>query len=65
MSRNGKYCSIRFNRFLHTASEIISTLMRSMDIVDFQIEEPDIERVIRNVYEKKLDIAKIQKEVSA
>ncbi len=48
--------SIEFDRFALSAKDIINLANASGDVMDFRIDEPDIEVVIKNVYEGKLDI---------
>ncbi|WP_334075308.1 ABC transporter ATP-binding protein [Paenibacillus sp. A14] len=47
--------SIRFDRFRCTASDIVKRLMSRGEVVDFRIDEPSIEEIIRQVYEGQLD----------
>ena len=49
--------SIEFDRFALSAKDIINLANSTGEVVDFRIDEPDIERVIKNVYEGKLDIS--------
>lgn len=52
---NGSSLSIRFDRFVVTAGEIVGRIMSRGDVVDFRIDEPNIEHVIRRVYEGDID----------
>lgn len=47
--------SIRFDRFNCTASEIVKRVMNRTEVIDFRIDEPSIEHIIRRVYEGKMD----------
>lgn len=47
--------SVRFDRFRCTASDIVKRLMNRGEVVDFRIDEPSIEEIIRRVYEGQLD----------
>lgn len=48
--------SIEFDRFALTAKDVIALANASGDVVDFRIDEPDIERVIKSVYEGNLEL---------
>lgn len=48
--------NVRFDRFQITAAEIVTHALKSADIVDFRMDEPDIEHVIKQVYEGRLDL---------
>jgi ABC-2 type transport system ATP-binding protein len=47
--------TLRFDRFSHSAGAITREVMRIADVIDFHIEEPSIEHVIRQVYAGKLE----------
>jgi ABC-2 type transport system ATP-binding protein len=49
--------TIRFDRFRYTARNVLEIIVQSVDVVDFQLEEPDIERVVKNVYEGRLELS--------
>jgi len=49
--------TIRFDRFRYTARTVLEIIMQTVDVVDFQLEEPDIERVVKNVYEGRLELS--------
>ena len=49
--------AVRFNRFVVSAGEVASHVMRHADVVDFRIDEPKIEDVIKRVYNRELDLA--------
>ncbi|WP_310550391.1 ABC transporter ATP-binding protein [Paenibacillus glufosinatiresistens] len=48
--------AIRFDRFRITASEIVKRVIACAEVIDFHIDEPGIEQIIRQVYEGKLDL---------
>jgi len=48
--------NVRFDRFQVTAAEIVTHALKSADIIDFRMDEPDIEHVIKQVYEGRLDL---------
>jgi ABC-2 type transport system ATP-binding protein len=48
--------AIRFDRFRYTARNVLEIVMQAVEVVDFQLEEPDIERVVKNVYEGRLEL---------
>jgi ABC-2 type transport system ATP-binding protein len=48
--------SLRFDRFHITASEVASAVMRCGEVVDFRIDEPGIEHVIKQVYEGHISL---------
>ncbi|MCR8633089.1 ABC transporter ATP-binding protein [Paenibacillus radicis (ex Xue et al. 2023)] len=52
--REGQHIAIRFDRFEVSASEVVSRVMRLGEVIDFRIDEPKIEQVIRRVYEGEL-----------
>jgi len=49
--------TIRFDRFRITASEIVKNVMNQVEVLDFRIDEPGIEQIIRQVYDGQLDTA--------
>jgi ABC-2 type transport system ATP-binding protein len=54
---NDREITIVFDRFKYTARSVLEIIMKSVEVVDFQLEEPDIERVVKNVYEGRLAIS--------
>lgn len=46
---------LRFDRFQHSAGALTREVMKHVDVVDFHLEEPSIEQVIRQLYAGKLD----------
>jgi ABC-2 type transport system ATP-binding protein len=47
---------LRFDRFAVSAADVLAGVMAEADIVDFHIDEPAIEDVIRKVYAGQLDL---------
>lgn len=48
--------TVRFDRFMVTAGEVANIVMNRAEVIDFRIDEPDIEHVIRRVYEGDLTL---------
>jgi ABC-2 type transport system ATP-binding protein len=48
--------SIRFNRFEITAGELLSAVTRAGEIADLRFDEPQIEEIIRRVYDGSLSL---------
>lgn len=51
--------SIRFDRFKIAAADVVGHVMRLGDVVDFRIDEPKIEHVIRRVYDGALSLGPV------
>jgi ABC-2 type transport system ATP-binding protein len=49
--------TVEFDRFRYTARNVLEIILQAVDVVDFQLEEPDIERVVKKVYEGRLELA--------
>jgi ABC-2 type transport system ATP-binding protein len=49
--------SVRFNRLRISASEVVTAVMRFGEVVDFRIDEPGIEHVIKQVYDGRLNLS--------
>ncbi|WP_449539792.1 ABC transporter ATP-binding protein [Ferdinandcohnia sp. Marseille-Q9671] len=56
---NGEICRqegnrkwIRFNRDIHSASDVISQITRTHNITDLTVEEPEIESIISRIYQE-------------
>ncbi|WP_425560709.1 hypothetical protein [Luedemannella helvata] len=49
--------TIRFDRFTHTAAQVMSALLAAGEVADFRLDEPAIEDVIRRVYAGDLGLA--------
>jgi ABC-2 type transport system ATP-binding protein len=54
--QQGRQLSIRFDRLRFTAGEILALVMRHGEIIDFRIDEPRIEQVIRKLYDGELEL---------
>ncbi|NQX63467.1 ABC transporter ATP-binding protein [Paenibacillus qinlingensis] len=54
--QQGRQLSIRFDRMRFTAGEILALVMRHGEIIDFHIDEPRIEQVIRKLYDGELEL---------
>jgi ABC-2 type transport system ATP-binding protein len=50
------WLSIRFDRFALTAGQAVAALSRLANVVDFRVDEPGIEDVIRRVYAGELEL---------
>jgi ABC-2 type transport system ATP-binding protein len=48
--------SVRFNRFSSTAGQVVAALATHAELVDFNVDEPSIEDVIRRVYSGELTV---------
>ncbi|GGG26043.1 ABC transporter ATP-binding protein [Paenibacillus abyssi] len=46
--------SVKFNRFQYSAGEIASKIITSADVIDFRIDEPSIDQIIRKLYNGEL-----------
>ena len=55
-SEKPELLGLRFDRFATSAAEVVGAVMKEADIVDFTIDEPAIEDVIRKVYAGQLDL---------
>lgn len=53
-SDDARRYTLRFDRFTHSAGALTREVMKHADVVDFHLEEPSIEDVIRQVYAGKL-----------
>lgn len=49
--------TVMFDRFKYTAKNVLEIMMKTVDVADFQLDEPDIEQVVKNVYEGHLELA--------
>jgi ABC-2 type transport system ATP-binding protein len=48
--------SVRFDRFEHAAGEIAAAVMPLVEVVDFRIDEPEVEDLIKRVYLGQLTV---------
>ncbi|WP_379135517.1 ATP-binding cassette domain-containing protein [Paenibacillus sp. sgz500958] len=54
--QSGLEFSVSFDRHEYTASEVVSRVMKHGEVVDFRMEDANIEQVIKAVYDGKLDL---------
>jgi ABC-2 type transport system ATP-binding protein len=54
---DGLSLSVRFDRFQFAAGEIAAAVMPNVEVVDFRIDEPEVEDLIRKVYLGQLDVS--------
>lgn len=52
MEREGRRIRLRFNRWQVSASELIVELAQKYPVKDISVEEPEIEAIVRQVYER-------------
>ena len=48
--------SVSFDRYEYTASDVVSRVMRHGEVIDFRMEDANIEQVIKAVYDGNLDL---------
>jgi ABC-2 type transport system ATP-binding protein len=53
---DGLSLSVRFDRFEFAAGEIAAAVMKHVEVVDFRIDEPEVEDLIRRVYLGQLNL---------
>jgi ABC-2 type transport system ATP-binding protein len=56
LTTDGLRLSVRFDRFDHQAGEIAAAVMRHVEVLDFRIDEPEVEDLIRRVYLGQLSL---------
>jgi ABC-2 type transport system ATP-binding protein len=61
-NNKGLQFSVRFDRFQISAGEVAGRVMKHGEVVDFRIDEPKIEHVIRKVYDGELDFGNREEE---
>jgi ABC-2 type transport system ATP-binding protein len=54
---NPEWLSIRFDRFSLTAGQVVAAISALANVVDFQVDEPGIEAVVRRVYSGELQLS--------
>jgi ABC-2 type transport system ATP-binding protein len=54
---DGLRLSVRFDRFKFAAGEIAAAVMPHVEVVDFRIDEPEVEDLIRKVYLGQLNLS--------
>jgi ABC-2 type transport system ATP-binding protein len=52
IERKGARVRLRFNRWQVSASELITELARKYPVKDISVEEPEIEAIVRGIYER-------------
>jgi len=56
LESDGLALSVRFDRFKFAAGEIAAAVMNHVEVVDFKIDEPEVEDLIRKVYLGQLSL---------
>ncbi len=54
--QNDQEFSVAFDRYEYTASDVVSRVMRHGEVIDFRMEDANIEQVIKAVYDGNLDL---------
>ncbi|OKP85763.1 sugar ABC transporter ATP-binding protein [Paenibacillus helianthi] len=54
--QNEQEFSVSFDRYEYTASEVVSRVMKHGEVIDFRMEDANIEQVIKAVYDGNLDL---------
>ncbi len=54
VSGSGSEVTITFDRFAHTAGQIIASVLQVAEVGEFHLDEPEIEDVVRKVYAGEL-----------
>ena len=57
LTTDGLRLSVRFDRFKFAAGEIAAAVMPHVEVVDFRIDEPEVEDLIRKVYLGQLSLS--------
>jgi ABC-2 type transport system ATP-binding protein len=57
LANDGLALSVRFDRFEFAAGEIAAAVMDHVEVVDFRIDEPEVEDLIKKVYLGQLSLA--------
>ena len=57
VTTDGQRLSVRFDRFEYAAGEIAAAVMPHVEVVDFRIDEPEVEDLIKKVYLGQLSLA--------
>jgi ABC-2 type transport system ATP-binding protein len=57
IAADGLRLSVRFDRFEYAAGEIAGAVMPHVEVIDFRIDEPEVEDLIRKVYLGQLSLA--------
>ncbi|MNC61783.1 hypothetical protein D3C75_1117470 [compost metagenome] len=54
--QNEQEFSVSFDRYEYTASDVVSRVMRHGEVIDFRMEDANIEQVIKAVYDGNLNL---------
>ena len=65
LTNDGLRLSVRFDRFKYAAGEIAAAVMPHAEVIDFRIDEPEVEDLIRKVYLGQLTLSPDPKPASA
>jgi ABC-2 type transport system ATP-binding protein len=57
VTNDGLRLSVRFDRFEYAAGEIAGAVMPHVEVIDFRIDEPEVEDLIRKVYLGQLTLS--------
>jgi ABC-2 type transport system ATP-binding protein len=57
LTNDGLRLSVRFDRFKYAAGEIAGAVMPHVEVIDFRIDEPEVEDLIRKVYLGQLTLS--------
>ena len=57
LTNDGLRLSVRFDRFEYAAGEIAGAVMPHVEVIDFRIDEPEVEDLIRKVYLGQLTLS--------
>jgi ABC-2 type transport system ATP-binding protein len=57
IASDGLRLSVRFDRFEYAAGEIAAAVMPHVEVIDFRIDEPEVEDLIRKVYLGQLSLS--------
>ena len=57
LASDGLRLSVRFDRFEYAAGEIAAAVMPHVEVIDFRIDEPEVEDLIRKVYLGQLSLS--------
>ena len=60
MERDGRRARFRFNRWQISASELITELAQKYPVKDISVEEPEIEAIVREIYERSATAERLE-----
>lgn len=58
VSQDSQKFTLRFDRSQSSASTVASFIMEQLEIKDFSIQEPNLEMIIKQIYQGDIDVAK-------